>query len=167
MREHQGPFPWLSAALRHSWAAIFRLQAGQRRSLLDDTKMGAASLRLWCWRRGGNLTECKQSFAHLLPDEIADTGGIKVLGQQLYRMRPRPSSLLEGARDHPRTPDQDRRPCTGSSQLVGISDLLCKRLPWGRKCGGLNLTGGAAGKVVRWSPSFGRMAWSRRPHPQH
>jgi hypothetical protein len=44
---------------------------------------------------GGN-TGCKQSFAHLLSDEIADTGGIKVPRQQLFRMRPRPSSLLVG-----------------------------------------------------------------------
>ena len=70
-------------------------KAGQR-SLVDEPQRGTASLRLWCWRRGDN-TGCKQGFAHLLPDDIADPGCINVPGQQLYRMRARPSSLLVGA----------------------------------------------------------------------
>ena len=45
---------------------------GQRRSLVDETQRGTASLRLWCWRREDN-TGCKQSFAYLLPDDIADS----------------------------------------------------------------------------------------------
>jgi hypothetical protein len=32
-------------------------------------------------------TGCNQSFAHLLRDDIADPGGIKVPGEQLDRMR--------------------------------------------------------------------------------
>ena len=70
-------------------------RAGQR-SLVDETQRGTASLRLWCWRWRDN-TGYKQSSAHLLPDDIADPGGIKVPSQQLYRMRARPSSLLVGA----------------------------------------------------------------------
>ena len=81
------------SAERH-YAHVSRSQ-GQR-SLVDEMQMGTASLRLWCWRRQDN-TGCKQNFAHLLPDDIADPGGIKVPGQQLYRMRARPSSLLAGA----------------------------------------------------------------------
>src|SRR6516162_8164584 len=70
-------------------------KVGQR-SLVDETQRGTASVRLWCWRWRDN-TGCTQNFAHLLPDDIADPSGIKVPGQQLYRMRARPSSLLVGA----------------------------------------------------------------------
>ena len=84
---------------------------GQRRSLVDETQRGTASLRLWCWRREDN-TGCKQSFAYLLPDDIADPGGINVPGQQLYRMRPRPFSLLVGALAA-RPAAEDRRTSTG------------------------------------------------------
>ena len=69
---------------------------GRARSLVDEPKRGTASLRLWYCRREDN-TGCKQSFAHLLPDDIADPGGINVPGQQLHRMGARPSSLLVGA----------------------------------------------------------------------
>src|SRR5262249_24044297 len=77
----------------------------------DEPQRGTASLRLWCWRWGDN-TGCKQSFAQLLPDEIADPGGINVPGQQLYRMRTRPFSLLVGALAA-RPAAEDRRTSTG------------------------------------------------------
>jgi hypothetical protein len=77
-------------------AGLSPAKSGQRRSLVDETQRGIASLRLSCWRREDN-TGCKQSFAHLLSDDVADPRGINVPGQQLYRMRPRPFSLLVGA----------------------------------------------------------------------
>jgi hypothetical protein len=80
-------------------------------SLLDETQSGTASLRLWCWRREDD-TGCKQSFAHLLPDDIADPGSINVKGQLLYWMRTRPFPLLVGALAA-RPAAEDRRTSTG------------------------------------------------------
>jgi hypothetical protein len=72
------PTPTAQQSAERHHARVSRSQ-GQR-SLVDETQMGTASLRLWCWRRQDN-TGCKQNFAHLLPDDIADPGGIKVPGQ--------------------------------------------------------------------------------------
>ena len=82
--------------LRRRLATIARLQRWAGMLTVDETQGGTASLRLWCWRRGNN-TKCKQTFAQFLPDEIADPGRINIPGQQFYRMRTRPFSLLVGA----------------------------------------------------------------------